>query len=373
MATAPIMGCPSTMNDGYQLTLHGFLDRGFKYQPNALNVVTKLDEGCHRMSYKQFKKQCNRLANALSTNGIGIGNLISTFMWNSTRHLQLYYTVPCMGSVLHPINIRLHPKELGYIVSHAQPTILFIDANLIPTFERIDKSKLSSIKLYIICGDNMQSGSWTTNLPNYNSSAKIYDFDVFVNAFGKSTHYTYPNLHEATGALLCYTSGTTGNPKGVLYSHRQQVLRTIIGLQGLSGNECILGLPPMFHAGGWGVPYICMVTGARYIMTNTCRDFKQLLELCLQEKCTRASGIPTMVLAIAQMLKKYPKKFEPFRENLKKIGTGGTAIPPYVVNYLWKEWNIEITQGWGMTECMPGAGANRRNRRSHLRQTEEEQ
>ena len=211
------MGCPSSMNDDYQLTLKVLLDRGIRDKPNDMNVVTKIDNGCHRMSFKQFKRATIKLANALSANGIGIGNLISTFMWNNARHLQLYYTVPSMGSVLHPINIRLHPKELGYIVSHAQPKIVFIDANLIPMFERIDQSKLSSIQLYIICGDNMKSGGWTTSkLNNYNT----IDFDDFINKFGRNKGYKFPtNLSEASGALLCYTSGVEYISKIYIFLH----------------------------------------------------------------------------------------------------------------------------------------------------------
>jgi len=160
---------------------------------------------------------------------------------------------------------------------------------------------------------------------------------------------------------------------GVLYSHRQQVLNTMVRLHGIQGTDCVLGLPPMFHAAGWCIPYMCMSTGCSFIMTNTVRDFNALLELCLQEQCTIASGIPTMVLGIAQMLKKFPDKFEPFRTNLKRIGTGGTAIPAHVVEFLWKEWDIEITQGWGMTECMPGSGAARLSRRRDLNKTSEQQ
>eukprot|EP01084_Bolivina_argentea_P110920 198001_1 len=117
---APIMGCASTMNDSYQLNLKSFLDRGMRQQANAVNVVTKLDDGFHSMTWKEYKKLCSKLSSALSKHGIGVGNLVSTFMWNNARHLELYYSVPCMGSVLHPINIRLHPRELGYIISHAQ-------------------------------------------------------------------------------------------------------------------------------------------------------------------------------------------------------------------------------------------------------------
>eukprot|EP01084_Bolivina_argentea_P294789 507347_1 len=365
----PILGCSSTMNDAYQLTLKPMLDKGIKNQSNSLNVVTKLDKGCHRMSWKEFHNKCIHLSSALHKHGIKPGSIVSTFMWNNARHLELYYSVPCMGAVIHPINIRLHPRELGYIMNHTKPQIVCIDANLLPLFERIPKNSLKSVNLYIVCGDNMKSGGWRNK---YHLTGNVIDFDEFVDNYGNQ-HFNYPtNLSEKCGALLCYTSGTTGNPKGVLYGHRHLVIATLFRHSEYSGTDCILGLPPMFHAAGWGAPYSCISTGARYIMTNTCRDYDQLLDLCLIEKCTKASGIPTMILRIVEQLKKNPHKFAPLRKNLKTLGSGGSTPPPYIINWFWKEWQIELKHGWGMTECHPGTRASRMNRRKHLYQNEEE-
>eukprot|EP01084_Bolivina_argentea_P145436 254916_1 len=177
-------------------------------------MITKLDNNSyHFMTHKEFKLFQNKLALSLSSVGFGVGDICASFMWNTPRHLSLYYTVPNMGGCLLPVNIRLHPIEISYVLSHSAPTIMFIDANLLPLFELIPSSALKTVKYYIICGGNMKSGGWTVNKQHI--SPKM-DYDEFTSSVygNKNDKYFWPNLSHKSGAFLFYTSGTTGNPKG---------------------------------------------------------------------------------------------------------------------------------------------------------------
>ena len=205
------MGIPSTMGDDVQLTLKYLFDRAAIVQPNS-EIITKLDNGFHKMTYSQLTQPVYKLASALSNVcNLKLGDICATFMWNTPRHMMAYYAVPNMGAALLPLNIRLHPKELSYIIQHAQPKVVIIDAINLPLFEQIPKSALTSIKYFIICGKNMQSNNWKTSLPN------AMDFDELVSR--GNMNYPWPNLDEKSGAYLFYTSGTTGIAFCEFYSH----------------------------------------------------------------------------------------------------------------------------------------------------------
>jgi fatty-acyl-CoA synthase len=215
----------STMNDTYPLLLKNLLDRGPKLQPNNL-IVTKTPNGYATSTYAEHMIKSYKLANALASRGVQIGDRIATFMWNTARHLNCYHAVPCMGAVLHTLNIRLGAAELGFIVNHAGDKVVIIDADLLEDFEAVWKNEetraqIASIELFIVCGLDETAGGWGSILP----ADRTVDFDAFIS--DQPSFYEWPELDENSPMGLCYTSGTTGNPKGVAYSHRSTYLHTI--------------------------------------------------------------------------------------------------------------------------------------------------
>eukprot|EP01084_Bolivina_argentea_P294790 507348_1 len=363
----PILGMKSTMNDGYQLYLKKLFDRGMIHQPESLILTHTMDGNTHKMKYSEFRIYTSQLASALYNKyNIYIGDIISTFMWNNVRHMALYYTIPCIGSVLNPLNIRLHATELAYIISHSQPKIIFIDENLLLNFEKVlDINPLNTVKAFVICGNNQLKSTYIGKHSLLKN--RIIDYDELITKYGSKIFNKWPlNLNEKSGCFLNYTSGTTGNPKGVINSHRSTSLRIILELVRYSANDCILGLPPMFHACGWGMPFIAMSTGAKIVLNNTCYDYNILIDLILYEKITRICGVPTMIEDFCNKLRENPSKYKN-KLYVSEIRCGGAVCPPSIISYLYNVWNIELSHGWGMTECMPGCYSKRLQRRRDLK------
>ena len=216
----PILGCKSTMDDGNQLYVKKLFDRGIRHQPDSYIITHTFDGNTHRMKYKEFRVYTSKLASALFIKyGIHIGDVVSTFCWNNLRHMALYYTIPCMGSVLNPLNIRLHESELSFIINHSQPKIIFIDENLLERFEKIlNVNALNSVKAFIICGDNQLKSKYRGKHPLL--APRSIDYDEFIEGYGQKVFDKWPiNLDERSGCFLNYTSGTTGNPKGIPRKH----------------------------------------------------------------------------------------------------------------------------------------------------------
>eukprot|EP01084_Bolivina_argentea_P313339 542617_1 len=356
------------MNDSYQLNLRKLFERGCRIQPTN-EIVTKVKGGYHRITHKQLQHRATKLASSLQRMGIKIGDTVGSFMWNTARHLMLYYAIPSMGAVLHTINMRLHPHELAYLIQHANNRVIFVDADLLPLLEKVPSSAFKNVKKIIVCGENMQSGRWrTTVFPN------AIDFELF-EANG-CPHYDWPDMDERSAMALCYTSGTTGYPKGVAYSHRSSYLHTISAMsadcQSLKGYDCILPIVPMFHALGWGYPFIALTMGLKVLFTGNEKDYVQILDMCLDEECNLIAGVPTVMQAFRRALTDNPQKYTPLKGKLTRSLCGGSAPPSELIEWYINNWGIELIQAWGMTETNPlGTVARRVARRSDLETTDQ--
>eukprot|EP01083_Nonionella_stella_P287729 979497_1 len=365
------------MADDFQLNLRYLCERGASVQPDS-EIVTRIGNGkYHRITYRQSQKISTKLAHAISNLGINIGDRIGTFMWNNSRHMCLYYAVPSMGAVLHTLNIRLANKELEYIINHAQDKIIFVDSTLLPKFEQIDSNTLSKLDYIIICGANEQPYKGKSSL-NKLTNTKVIDFDKLIDI--QYQPYPWPNLDEKTGAALCYTSGTTGNPKGVMYSHRSCYLQTLMfmgtDIMNMSGADCILPVVPMFHALSWCTPYTAYCLGYKYVLYNCYRSPIDFLDMICDEEVNLLLGVPTILNGIKLIMESDSNIFNKYISKLKKWNralSGGTAPAPDIIKWYWNKLGIEVMHVWGMTEINPVGTIGRRvARRCDLVKTEDE-
>lgn len=324
----------------YQLTLTPLLERARRLFPKK-EVVTKAGPGLERFTYEQIVERVARLANALEKLGVKRGDRVATFAWNNARHLELYFAVPCMGAVLHPLNLRLPADQLAYIVVHADDQVLFIDPTLLPAIEAL-APHLKSIKLFVIMGDKVPEG--TTLKPVY-----AYE-DLLQSA---SPEYPWPHLEENDAAAMCYTSGTTGNPKGVVYSHRSIYLHTM-GLSmtdsfGLSEKDVFMPVVPMFHVLAWGTPFAAVMLGTKLVFPGPHLQPRDLAELIQAEKVTLTAGVPTLWLGILNLLEK--EQYD--MSSLRGMIVGGAAAPRSMIEAFDKKHGLNVIHAWGMTEMSP--------------------
>ena len=267
------------------LLMSRILGRGAQLDPEA-EVVTMQADGMHRQSLKQTWDRANQLAHALKAHGIEIGDRVASFMWNNYRHLELYQGVPSMGAVLHTLNIRLSPTDLEYIINHANDRVLFIDEDLLPLLEPL-KGKIDCVELIVICrhGEGGES-----------SFENTVDYEEFIK--DQPTQYPWPDIDETAPMGLCYTSGTTGKPKGVMYTNRSTYLHTLTESLtdsiGLSSLDSLLGIVPMFHAMGWGLPFAASMLGCKQVMPHRFMVPDAFLKLIVEEDVTISAGVPTI-------------------------------------------------------------------------------
>eukprot|EP01084_Bolivina_argentea_P292058 502009_1 len=378
MATGkPILGVPSTMNDSYQLNVRKLFERGCLLQPESEIVARLLPNGTERITYRQLQQRATKIASILTNNyNINIGDRIGTFMWTHIRHALLCYAIPSMGSIFNPINFRLHPKELGFIINHSKHKIIFIDEDLIPFFSKIPMQYLTHVKYFIICGGNDGQRANNLSLKNANYNQQIIDFISFENETVYKK-FTWPELDERNGAYLLYTSGTTGNPKGSLYGHRSTYIHLLnfgtTDVFGCSGADCILTLVPMFHVLGGLLPLMGFMLGFKQLLPGRCNDYGQILDFCLTEQCTVISGVPTVMQSFRQALRNNPNKYIGIRGVLTRALCGGSSPPSDLIKWFWNHYKIELIQGWGMSETGGFAYMSRRcARRSDLLLTDDE-
>jgi fatty-acyl-CoA synthase len=307
-------------------------------------IVSRRVEGdIHRYTYHDCHTRSRKLANALAGLGVRMGERVATLAWNGYRHLEAYYAVSGSGAVLHTLNPRLHPEQIAYIANHAEDQYLMFELTFLPQIEAV-APHCKTIKGYILmCDrDRMPAQSAIPNLMCYE--------DLLAN---NSDDYEWPLFDENSASSLCYTSGTTGNPKGALYSHRSTLLHsyasTMPDALNVSGRDSVLPVVPMFHVNAWGLPYSVPLTGAKMVFPGPALDGKSLYELFEAEKVTFSAGVPTVWLGLLNYVAQNNLNFSTF----KRTVIGGSACPPAMMKTLRHKYHIEVVHAWGMTEMSP--------------------
>jgi len=313
-----------------------------KNNPRREVVSVTADTPRHRCTYSDVFRRARQLANALTAVGVRAGDRVGTLAWNDYRHLELYFAVSCMGAVLHTVNPRLFPEQVEYIINHAEDRLLFVDPTLL-TLAAPLKGKLRTVRRMVV----------TTNrdaMPP--AAAGLECYEEFI--AGQPEQFEWPILDERAACSLCYTSGTTGHPKGVLFSHRSTVLHAYAGCLpdalGLSRQEAVLAVVPMFHANAWGLPYAAPIVGAKLVLPGPkMGDPAALVALIQDEAVTHAAGVPTVWTGLLAHLDQTGKRIP----TLKRTLVGGSAVPRKMIQEFDEKHGIVVQQGWGMTEMSP--------------------
>ena len=347
------------------LLMSRLIDRGAMLAPEV-EIVTATETGARRQTYAQTQARAHQLAHALRDAGIAIGDRVGTFMWNGSRHLEAYHATAGMGAVMHTLNIRLSARDLEYIINHAGDKLIIADADTLPLLAPLAGRIPTVEKIVVAAEEGFEN--WSTAV------AEAVEYEAFI--AGKPTRYEWPELPESAPLGLCYTSGTTGNPKGVEYEHRSQYLHTMAQCMtdsmGLSAADAVCGVVPMFHAMGWGIPWSALMLGCKQVMSHRFMDPARLLRLMADEGVTLSAGVPTIWQGAKAAYEANPDAYDLTR--LSRLTCGGSAPPPSLIRWYWDELGVEMIQGWGMTETSPLATLSRRvMQRRHLQQSQDEQ
>lgn len=342
MQAYPISPLQGQMMD-QPLLISGILAFAERHYGDTEIVSRRVEGDLHRYAYRDCARRARQLANALGALGIGMGERIATLAWNGYRHLELYYGVSGSGAVLHTINPRLHPDQVAYIVNHADDRVLFFDLTFLPAIEAMAR-QCKTVKAYVaLCGrEHMPPAGAIPGLLCYE--------DLLADA---SDDYDWPQFDERSAAALCYTSGTTGNPKGALYSHRSTVLHAyasaLPNALNISSADVVLPVVPMFHVNAWGLPYSAPLVGAKLVFPGPALDGKSLYELFEAEGVTFSAGVPTVWLGLVNHVLEGGLRFSTFRRTV----IGGSACPPALMDTLIDRLGVQVVHAWGMTEMSP--------------------
>src|SRR5688572_5196518 len=325
-------------------------------------IVSKTveDGSLHRYSYREAHRRARRLAKALAALGVQMNDRVATLAWNGYRHFEIYYATAGSGGVIHTINPRLFPEQIAYIAGHAEDRVLFFDVNLAPLVEKL-APQLKGVKALVAMTGRATMPK--ANIPNLLCYEELIE--------GQDDRFEWPSFDERTAACLCYTSGTTGNPKGALYSHRSTMLHAYAAALpdalNLSARDVILPVVPMFHVNAWGLPYSCAATGAKLVFPGHHLDGKSLHGLFEAEGVTMSAGVPTVWLGLLNHVKEAKLKFS----TLKAVVIGGSACPPAMTRAFQEEFGVEVLHAWGMTEMSP-LGTVCTFKAAHEKQSKEE-
>ncbi|HEV8691562.1 MAG TPA: 3-(methylthio)propionyl-CoA ligase [Ideonella sp.] len=307
-------------------------------------VVSRRVEGdLHRLSYRELAARARRLANVLASMNVQRGDRVATLAWNGHRHMELYYAVSGSGAVLHTLNPRLHADQMAWIADHAEDLVLFFDLTFLPLVEKI-APQLATVKRFVAMTDR-------AHMPVDSKIRGLLCYEELIDA--ASDAYDWPEFDENSAASLCYTSGTTGNPKGVLYSHRSTLLHTMaVALPdalNVSAREVILPVVPMFHVNAWGLPYAACLAGAKLVFPGPALDGKSLHELFEAEGVTLSAGVPTVWQGLLAHVDANDLKFT----TMKRTIIGGSACPPAMMKSFQQRHGVQVLHAWGMTELSP--------------------
>ncbi|MEO8805686.1 MAG: 3-(methylthio)propionyl-CoA ligase [Burkholderiaceae bacterium] len=307
-------------------------------------IVSRRVEGdIHRCSYRELATRSRRMAKAIAALGVKPGERVATLAWNGYRHMELYYAVSGSGSVLHTLNPRLHPDQVVYIADHAEDQVLFFDLTFLPIIEAV-AGRVKTIKKFVAMTDR-------AHMPKESKVPGLLCFEDLIDA--NDDQFDWPTFDENQASSLCYTSGTTGNPKGVLYSHRSTVLHTFaIALPdalSVSARDTILPVVPMFHVNAWGLPYAACMMGAKLVFPGPGLDGKSLYELFETERVTISAGVPTVWQGLLGFVEAGGLKFSTMRRTV----IGGSACPPAMMTAFQERYDVQVIHAWGMTEMSP--------------------
>ncbi len=296
----------------------------------------------HSYTYAEFGRRTRRLMHALDRLGVGRGERVATLAWNGYRHLECYFAIPCTARVLHTLNLRLSPEDLGFIIGHADDRVILADADLLPLLEKVQSvGGLAGVRHVIVLGDRVPD----TSVPG------VLSYEELIGA--EPDDYGRIDIPESTPLGLCYTSGTTGRPKGVVTTHRSTFLHSLAASSGLGvrigPDDCVLPVVPMFHANAWGLPHAATMVGAKQVFFAGALDPAALADLLDHERVTVSAGVPTIWLGLADELARRGGRLE----HLRHLACGGSRPPRAMIERYLREFGIPIVQAWGMTETSP--------------------
>ena len=334
----------STMQD-QPLSITSILRHGEAVYSTS-EVATFEGDRTRRATFQEVAQRARRLAVALRGLGIGDGDRVGTFQWNDQEHLEAYLALPCMGAVLHTLNIRLFPEQLTYVVNHAEDRIVIVDDSLVPLLAKV-AADLKTVERFVVAGNGD-----TAPLAEARPDVEIVRYDELL-ADADIGRFEWPDVDERAAAAMCYTSGTTGNPKGVVYSHRSTVLHSMAacmaGSMGISERDRILPIVPMFHANAWGLPYAGWMAGADFVMPTRFLQAEPLCRLIEQERPTFSGAVPTIWADILRYADEHPVDLS----SLRMVACGGSAVPRSLMEAFQERHGVRIVQAWGMTETSP--------------------
>ncbi|PAX17021.1 long-chain fatty acid--CoA ligase [Vandammella animalimorsus] len=344
------------------LLISAMLEHAERHHGDGQIVSRRVEGDIHRYTYKDLAARARQIANALDAEQCAPGERVATLAWNGYRHMELYFGVSGSGRVLHTINPRLHPEQIAWIINHAEDVILCFDTTFTPLIQAVH-SKCPGVKKWVaMCdADKLPADTGIPNLVSYESWLA-----------GQSSQYRWPQLDENTASSMCYTSGTTGNPKAAVYSHRSTTLHTygicMPDVMCLSASDAILPVVPMFHVNAWGTPYAAAATGCKIVFPGPALDGKSVYELIESEGVTMAAGVPTVWQMLLGHMLPNQLKFS----TLTRTIIGGSACPPAMIETFEKQLDVQVLHAWGMTEMSP-LGTLGKLKNKHLQLPQEEQ